>query len=245
MNHEDHEGHEDGRDTAGQARSRTRGQRGTCPRLVRQRGVADDTCDPFKEIKDAWDWLLIQGVVVRHYDGLNFLGPRFDDSLLDRGIISLLTVALASFLDETLQVYISHSGTPGRKNTLSDKIEILKDAGEIDSTVACQLHAVRNARNAYAPRATNSRVLEEKTDWKRLDEQRRQVGAALRQLGVLGPQQRYEYFAERIPVEPPNKDAVVSLKYRHGVKRDAEEAYVHEFVVNHYGLGGETKTSVQ
>jgi hypothetical protein len=196
------------------------------------------TLDPFKDIKDAWDWLLIQNVATRHYDGLNFLGPRFENLLLNRSIISLLTVALAGFLDEALQVYISHSRTRGKQGTLFDKIETLKHAGKIDSVIATQFHDVRNARNMYAHRAPKSEDLKEKIDWKRLDERTSHVASALRHLGVLDTTRRkYEYLAERTLVESPNEGAGFALKCRYGVKRNGEEAYVHEFVVN-YPLRG-------
>ena len=113
---------------------------------------------------------------------------------------------------------------------------MLRAAGNI--TNADQLHDVRHARNKHAHRATDSSVLQEPADWEKLDEQITEVENSLRQLGMLGPRHRYEYFAERTPIEPPNEGAVVSLKYGSGVKRDGKIALIHEFTNDHYGLSG-------
>lgn len=192
--------------------------------------------DPFEGVKQAWDWFLIHNVVARHYDGLNFLGPKHNNPMLDRSIISLLTVALASVLDESLETYSLHFGHPGKNDSLFARIEALKAANKVSN--AAQLHDVRLARNEQAHEAGDPSVLSKPIDWTRLDQRIAEVAKALRELGMLAAPQKYEYFAERIPVEPPNDGAVLSFKYRSGVKRDGKEAFVYEFIVNHHGVGG-------
>ena len=194
------------------------------------------TTDPFKEVKDAWDWFQIQSVIIRNYNGLNFLGPRQPNPMVDRSILSLLTVTLASVLDESLEAYISCFTISGKNDKLFNRIEALRAAAKILN--ADQLHDVRLARNKYAHQASDSSGLGEPMDWGKLEQQITEVDECLRQLGMLDSPHRYEYFAERTPVEPPNDGAVISLKYRSGVKRDGKVAFAYEFTNNHYGLGG-------
>jgi hypothetical protein len=184
------------------------------------------TADPFESVTKAWDWFHIQNLVARNFNRTlaTSIGPSLSNPLLEWALANLLTVNLASLLDDALESYVTARNIPVNQGRLFDRIEALHDARLIANAPA--LHLLRKARNecAHTPPSFGGAT---QPKWHDLDLFIGEVASVLRDdLRMLAPPIKYEWFAERNPILHDEGDVAVTHQYRFGVKRNDKEAFV-------------------
>ena len=188
------------------------------------------TTDVFKDVRAAWHRFLQNLEIIRHHNTIYAMQPSgpIPNPLLDMVLPSILTINLVSFLDESLEEFISHKGIVGRRRRLCDRINLLDRAGFLVN--APLLHDLRDIRNRLA----HTDVF---VEWEDLDTYVDLVDATLQHLGLTEERPKYDYFFERKSDLTPDKDIVIRFLYRYGLKRDDKEVLVIEVPRHHYGVG--------
>ena len=93
-------------------------------------------------------------------------------------------------------------------------------------------HAIREKRNLLAHTLWN------KCDWPVLQQAINTADDELRDLGMAGPKPVFEFFGERIPVEPTEPKVVLKFDYCYGLTVGGRKVIEVSWSTNHYGMAG-------
>lgn len=181
----------------------------------------------YDDQKEAWHLFSMNVEVCRNQHLMNMVGGGVRNPLLHSILAGVFTINLASLLDDALEEYIQANVMPGPHNRLFDRINMLGGAGRLKDAAA--LHDLRSRRNDLGHQPN------EQGDWKQLDQDIGLVHSELHHLGILGPQEKYEFFYERSRVkDSPDHHIAFVVKHRFGVKKAGQEFMVMEQKNQHH-----------
>jgi hypothetical protein len=205
--------------------------------FLAEKKLLDMSTDTFGAVRSAWYSFLKNLEIIRNYKtpyAMALTGP-IPNPLLDKALSNTLTINLVSLLDESLDEFILYRRIAGDRKTLSDKIELLENAGLLNNSA--KLHQLRKIRNNLAH--TDIAIDDKGIDWKELDGYVDLVDSALQHLGMVADRPKYEFFFERILVEPTDEKVAISFRHRYGVRRDEREVLLIEYRTDHFRVDDE------